>query len=301
MGLWKHIRRGWVVFHRHTRLQLGTGSKIGFWKDAWCNNSVLQDLFPSLFLIASTKDATVAEVMEVSGGNIHWNINFNRAAQDWEMESFVDFYSLLYSIRPNIQQEDGLWWCPARNGVFSVRSFYKVLTQVSEIQFPWKKLWRHKAPPKASFFVWTASLGKILTTDNLRKRRIIIADWCCMCKSGGESVNHLLLHCEIARTLWDEVFKKMELMWVMPQTVLEVLACWASIHGVRQIKAVWKMIPICIMWCLWQERNERTFEDKERTLEELKMFFFRTLCTWAIAIDFNGMDLHVFLVSNMPT
>ena len=180
-GLWKYIRRGWEVFQRYTRLHLGTGAKIRFWKDAWCSTSVLLDLFPSLFLIASNKDATVAEVMEVSvsGRNIYWNINFNRAAQDWEMESFAEFYSLLYSVRPNIQQEDELWWHPAGKGVFSARSFYKVLTQEPEIQFPWRKLWRHKAPPKASFFVWAASLGKILTTDNLRKRRIIIADWCC--------------------------------------------------------------------------------------------------------------------------
>ena len=137
-GLWKYIRRGWEVFQRYTRLHLGTGVKIRFWKDAWCSTSVLLDLFPSLFLIASNKDATVAEVMKVSvsGRNIHWNINFNREAQDWEMESFVEFYSLLYSVRPNIQQEDELWWRPARKWVFSVRSFYKVLTQVPDIQFP---------------------------------------------------------------------------------------------------------------------------------------------------------------------
>ncbi|KAF5480799.1 hypothetical protein F2P56_001512 [Juglans regia] len=35
-----------------------------------------------LGIAPSTKDATVAEIMEVSGRNIHWNINFNRAAQE---------------------------------------------------------------------------------------------------------------------------------------------------------------------------------------------------------------------------
>ena len=39
----------------------------------------------------------------------------------------------------------------------------------------------------------------------------------------------------------------------------------------------------------------------ERSMAELKMLFFRTLCTWAIAVDFNGMDFHEFLVSNAPT
>lgn len=104
--------------------------------------------------------------MGISVEQLHWNISFTRATQDWEMNSFADFYSLLYSIKPNNVQEDGLWWVPAGKGVFSICSFYKALTQDSNIRFPWRWIWRHKAPPKVAFFVWTASLGKILTSDN---------------------------------------------------------------------------------------------------------------------------------------
>uniref|UniRef100_A0A7N2MNQ6 Reverse transcriptase zinc-binding domain-containing protein n=1 Tax=Quercus lobata TaxID=97700 RepID=A0A7N2MNQ6_QUELO len=58
--------------------------------------------------------------------------------------------------------------------------------------------------------------GKILTTDNLRKRRIIVLDWCYMCKRCGESVDHLLLHCPIAFELWSLVFCLFGIHWVMP-------------------------------------------------------------------------------------
>ena len=83
----------------------------------------------------------------------------------------------------------------------------------------------------------------------------------------------------------------------MPKKVAGVVASWTNMRGNQQIKEVWKMIPIWIMWCLWQERNARTFEDKERSMEELKVFFFRTLCIWTIAVDFNGLELHDFLMS----
>jgi hypothetical protein len=36
---------------------------------------------------------------------------------------------------------------------------------------------------------------------------------------------------------------------------------------------VWKMAPICTFWCLWLERNNRSFEDLERTLEETLSLF----------------------------
>ena len=53
---------------------------------------------------------------------------------------------------------------------------------------------------------WFASLGKILTTDNLHKRRVIVLDWCYMCKRCEKSVDHLLLHYSIAWELWSLVF-----------------------------------------------------------------------------------------------
>jgi hypothetical protein len=52
-----------------------------------------------------------------------------------------------------------------------------------------------------AFFVWTAALGKILTHDNLLRRGIVVVEWCVMCKKHGESVDHLLLHCDVARVV----------------------------------------------------------------------------------------------------
>jgi uncharacterized membrane protein len=40
---------------------------------------------------------------------------------------------------------------------------------------------------------------------------------------------------------------------------------------------MWKMVPSCLMWCLWREINDKCFEDRERTLEEIKALFFCTL------------------------
>jgi hypothetical protein len=62
--------------------------------------------------------------------------------------------------------------------------------------------------------------------DNLTKWNLIVVDWCCMCKKSGEMVDHLLLHCEVARALWNSVFGLCGLEWVMPQHVVDLYASW---------------------------------------------------------------------------
>jgi hypothetical protein len=98
-----------------------------------------------------------------------------------------------------------------------------VLSRKEGPSFPWKNIWCAKAPTRVAFFVWSAALGKILTHDNLRKRNIVVIEWCCMCKKKGESIDHLLLHCDAARELWSFMFSLFGVEWVMPQTVLDLL------------------------------------------------------------------------------
>ncbi|KAG6732890.1 hypothetical protein I3842_01G199300 [Carya illinoinensis] len=78
VGLWKHIRRGWGAFSSFTKFHLGTGSRVKFWSDVWCGDRALKDLFPLLFQLASAKNVSVEEVMEVAEGQLLWNVNFSR-------------------------------------------------------------------------------------------------------------------------------------------------------------------------------------------------------------------------------
>ena len=52
------------------------------------------------------------------------------------------------------------------------------------------------------FFLWIAVDGRILTLDNLTLRGRSLANRCCMCYCNEQSVDHLLLHCPIAHSLW---------------------------------------------------------------------------------------------------
>jgi hypothetical protein len=52
-----------------------------------------------------------------------------------------------------------------------------------------------------------------------------------MCKKSGGSIEHLLLHCKVARDLWSYILTLFGVEWVMPRMVLELLACWGASFG----------------------------------------------------------------------
>ena len=102
-----------------------------------------------------------------------------------------------------------------------------------------------------------------------------------MCKRAGESVDHLLLHCDYARELWSFIFCMVGLQWVMPGKVSELLACWRR----RAAHMIWNAIPSCLMWLLWRERNRSAFEDSERHSMDLKLTFLHTIVEWMAAVN----------------
>lgn len=166
-------------------------------------------------------------------------------------------------------------------------------------RFPWKRIWKAYVPTRVAFFAWTAALGNIQTVDNLRNRGMIVLDWCYICRKGAELVNHLLLHCEMAKVLWDGMFRRVGLNWVMPKAVVDLLACWTNfqMHTCSEVAAAWKMMPLCIMWCIWLERNERCFNDRERNIDAFWKFFISTLLSWFSAIVLRGGAVNEFLSS----
>ena len=141
-------------------------------------------------------------------------------------------------------------------------------------------------------------LGKCLTVDNLRKMKIWILDWCYMCKCNGESVDLLFLHYPVASDLWSMVFGLFGVSWVMPQSVVGLLACWLGRFGRHWNGNIWGIILHCLMWCLWKERNSKCFEDIERSIPDLKLFFFRTLLDWLSVLQNQSFSsLFIFLDS----
>ena len=77
--------------------------------------------------------------------------------------------------------------------------------------------------------------------------------------------------------------------WVFPNSVRNPLLQWKVKGLQKKNKAVCRLALICLFWCIWEERNRRTFKDEEFFNQSLKDFFSQTLFEWfrdSLELDF---------------
>ena len=66
----------------------------------------------------------------------------------------------------------------------------------------------------------------------------------------------------------------------MPRSVADLLSCWYQWLG-KHNSDIWNLVPGCLKWIVWLEQNYRSFVDKEKTLDELKVLCHRSLLNWS--------------------
>ena len=73
-------------------------------------------------------------------------VHFIRRPNDWEVVLMDDFFRFLAANLPLTNDGDRMRWKLTKNGDFNIRSFYHKLRGSSSIDFPWKGIWKVKAP-----------------------------------------------------------------------------------------------------------------------------------------------------------
>ena len=116
--------------------------------------------------------------------------------------------------------------------------------------------------------------------DQLKRREWVLAGFCCMCKDVDESVDHLLIHCGVAR-LWHFLFSFFSILWVLPFSIKDLLEEWHGGFVGKKRRKVWRTTPLCLLWIIWKEQNQRTFEGEQHTIQALKSSLITNLYIWS--------------------
>ncbi|WMV13212.1 hypothetical protein MTR67_006597 [Solanum verrucosum] len=247
----------------------GDGGKTLFWEEVWAGQASLKASFPELFSLSLQKVATVKEMRDAQG----WNLKFRRPLNDWEVNRMVEFLNILERYKELSNREDKLLWAPDTQGRFSVGTAYRnsQRTHTQSSYWPWKMIWKVKVPFKVACFTWLLAKQVVLTQDNRMKKGLDLCSRCFFCECETETINHLFLHCKETVKLWQIFINKRGISWSMPGSIKEALACWNRDGNQSGHRERWKIVPACIWWTIWLERNQRCFEDKSCSMEKMKL------------------------------
>ena len=122
------------------------------------------------------------------------------------MVELAELLSTLERVRVCGVSEDKWLWEKEGSGLFTCKSLFKHLIDkpfYTPLKFH-NFIWKISIPNKVKVFSWLLILKKLNTQDLLQKRQFFLSvssNWCVMCRTESESVNHLFLHCHMRHRL----------------------------------------------------------------------------------------------------
>jgi hypothetical protein len=182
--------------------RIGDGSLTNIWSDRWIPKHF--DARP----LTPRDDHVVSLVSDLVTASGQWNEQLIR-------ETFisVDPAAILrIPLRPNA--EDWWAWESEKHGEYSVKTAYRKLADAQQQGEPttlggsgdasWNRIWKLNVPPKVKVFWWRVLHEFLPAKLVLYQRHIEQTTFCDLCGTEQESIQHILIHCTVARVFWRE-------------------------------------------------------------------------------------------------
>lgn len=215
---------------------------------------------PSGGLITTKGRCRLKWVSELISLNGTWDLG-----KIWQFFLPVDVVEIQkIKLSPQLD-EDFAAWAPEKNGLFSVRSAYKLASDeaynsrvASTSGHPdgtrdgWNYIWKSSAPPKVQSFAWRLGTDSLATWTNKAKRNLEIITMCPVCGWEAEDSFHALCICDHAAQLW----KAMESEWSLPdrKSIKPVGLDWFFMF-MAELSDEEKTRIMLLFWRIWYARN----------------------------------------------
>lgn len=115
---------------------------------------------------------------------------------------YLEVWQRVQGIQLQVQVPDAFSWAWEPNGQFSIRSAYAARFVGREVAPMADFTWQSQAHLKCRFFTWLAMRNRCWTSDQLARRGLPHQDACPFCDQEDETIDHILLTCVFARTVW---------------------------------------------------------------------------------------------------
>lgn len=259
---WRSILHGRELLCKGLRKMVGNGKSLNVWIDSWIYDNGLRA--PLIKNPIINIDLMVKDLIDVE-------------ARGWDRDILEELFypndvQLILSKKPVVSKDDFHCWEHTKSGDYSVKSgywfanrspnnqvFLDAIVQPS-LNALKEQVWLVQSAPKIKIFLWRAHSSALPVANLLLTRGMKIDSRCQMCGQEGESINHVLFTCPVARQVW-AIF-----LFPFPEGGFSEESVYRNFQSLFDIKKNGK-IPLrnrrCfpwILWRLWKNRNKFFFE-----------------------------------------
>ena len=131
-------------------------------------------------------------------------------------------------------------------------------------------MWNKLVPNRVNIFVWRALKGRLPVRSELDKRGINLHTLLCpCCDDNVETINHSLLFCNMAWSIWVKIFD-----WLKGGNVdVFTIGDMFRHNGFRsqsiENREWWQVVTWVTGYFIWKERNNRVFNNKVTSVNKI--------------------------------
>ncbi|XP_022042372.1 uncharacterized protein LOC110945040 [Helianthus annuus] len=250
---------------------MGNGASISFWKECWITDEPLCKKLPGLYPLESNKNAKVMDRLRVTPEEkitkTQWERNPETDEEKFQLEELMSMLMMT-----DIQGgDDTCAWNLESAGGFTVKSLGRRMEQASNPGPGMGFEWNNWVPLKVNFLAWRIYMGRVATMDGLRRRNVHLDSYLCkICGEVDETDDHLFVGCQFVLAVWDSIVEWTRCPRLFAITVKDVITIHNQIRGTRKWRKLIQSIVMVALWGIRRSRNDRVFNDKERSLDEVK-------------------------------
>jgi hypothetical protein len=210
-----------------------------------------------------------------SWDGVNLKFTFRRTMDREIMEQWLEVIQIASCLQFT-EEKDALVWQYNSTGKYSIQQLYAIVNDRGVSQIYTTVMWKIPVPSRLHLFFWLLANNKVLTRDNIAKRKQVDDRTCLFCNE-NEIVLHLFFDCCIAQLLWRIVSEIADIPLIKDFESLGSI--WIRGRNFR----VHNVLSSAIIWTIWKTRNNPCFQGMAWTKVEAMMYLCaKFLRSWSL-------------------
>jgi hypothetical protein len=122
-----------------------------------------------------------------------------------EIHEYFQLWDIVSTVELQEAVDDHVRWAWESTGQYTARSAHACRFFGREHDLAATVIWQSRAPLWCKFFAWLAMKNRCWTSERLARRGLPHQAACPLCDQEQETIDHILVSCVFARSVWHSI------------------------------------------------------------------------------------------------